>query len=95
MKDLDAVAAKTSSQLILANENCNWQPLNEVFTGNVTNQPFLLTNAQVINYFVLRNTVNSMPANDMKAIDISALNLFQCGCIQDIKVCTDHQLAML
>ena len=26
-KDLEAVAAKTSSQLIPANENCNWQPL--------------------------------------------------------------------
>jgi len=90
---LEAVAAKTSSQLILANENCNWQPLNKVFTGNATNQPFLLTNAQIINYFELRNTVDSMPANDMKATDSSALNLFQCGHIQDIKVCTDQHIS--
>lgn len=60
-----------------------------------TNQPLLLTNAQIINYFVLRNSVDSMPANDMKTIDSSALNLFQCGHVQDIKVCTDQQLAML
>ena len=64
---MEAVAAKASSQLILANENFNWQPLNEVFIGIETNQPFLLTNAQIINYFVLRNSVDSMPANDMKA----------------------------
>ena len=50
-----------------------------------TNQPLLLTNAQIINYFVSRNSVDSMPANDMKAIDSSALNLFQCGHVQDIK----------
>ena len=43
---------------------------------------------------MLRNTVDGMPANDMKAIDSSALNLFRCGHIQDIKVCTDQHLAI-
>ena len=51
-------------------------------------------NAQLINYFVLRNTVDGMPANDMKAIDSSALNLFLCGHVQDVKVCTDHHLVI-
>ena len=86
---------RLSSQVILASENCNWHPLKEVFAGNTTcNQMLSFTNAQIINYFVIRNTVDGMPANDMKAIDSSALNLFRCGHIQDIKVCTDQHLAV-
>ena len=86
---------RLSSQVILSSENCNWYPLKEVFAGNTTcNQMLSFINAQIINYFVIRNTVDGMPANDMKAIDSSALNLFRCGHIQDIKVCTDQHLAV-
>ena len=78
-RDSITVRAQSSSQLIPSNENCNWQPLKEAFTGNTTNQTLSFCNAQLINYFVLRSTVDGMPANDMKAIDSSALNLFLCG----------------
>ena len=47
----------------------DWQPLNEAFVGNATHQLFLFTIAQIINYFVVRNAVDSMPASDMKAIN--------------------------
>ena len=58
------------------------------------NQMLSFTNAQIINYFVIKNMVDGMPANDMKVIDSSALNLFRCGHIQDIKVCPDQHLAI-
>ena len=95
-KESTATCVKISSQLILSSENCNWHPLKkEVFAGNTTcNQVLSFTNAQIINYFVIRNTMDGMPANDMKAIDNSALNLFCCRHIQDIKVCTDQHLAV-
>ena len=47
---------------------------------------FSFTNAQIINYFVVRTAVDGMPANDMKAINNSAMYLFCCGHVQDIKV---------
>lgn len=31
---------KVSSTVILSNENCNWQPLKEVFCGNETDCTF-------------------------------------------------------
>ena len=89
-----AVRAQSFSQLIPSSENCNWQPLKEVFAGNKNSRTLPFCNAQLINYFVLRNTVDGMPANDMKAIDTSALNLFPCGHVQDVKVCTDHHLVI-
>ena len=87
-KESTATSVKSSFRVILSSEK-------EVFAGNTTcNQMLSFTNAQIINYFVIRNTVDGIPANDMKAINSSALNLFLCRHIQDIKVCTDQHLAV-
>ena len=46
------------------------------------------TNAEIIiNYFVTRTAVDGLPASDVKGMNASALNLFQCGHIQNISVC--------
>lgn len=61
-----------------------WQPLK---TGN---KQLLFTNAQIINYFVLRTALDGLPASDMKSINDSALNLFRCGHVQDINLQCDN-----
>ena len=66
-----------------------WQPLKEAFIGKDSHEGFSFTNAQIINYFVVRTAVDGKPAADMKAINSSAMNLFRCGHIQDIRVCCE------
>ena len=63
-----------------------WKPLKEAFPWNPVTS-FSFTNAEIINYFVSRRAVDGLSANDTKAMNKSALNLFQCGHIQDIRVC--------
>lgn len=60
----------------------------------MANQPLQFTNAKIINYFVIRDTVDGLLANDTKAIDDSAQNIFLCGHIQGIKMCTNQHLAI-
>ena len=55
---------------------------------------FSFTNAQIINYFVVRTAVDGMPVSDMKAINISAQNLFRCGHIEDIRVFFDKYMCV-
>ena len=64
--------------------------LKDVSPGKNLSQVLSLTNAQIINYFV----ENGMPANDMKALKSSVLNLFQCGHVHDIRVCFEKHLAI-
>ena len=37
------------------------------------------TNAETVNYFVLRSTTDGMPASDVKGMSKSALNFFRCS----------------
>ena len=63
-----------------------WQPIKDAFVGEAAHKMFSFTNAQIINYFVVRTAVDGMPASDMKAINNSAVYLFCCGHVQDIRV---------
>ena len=56
--------------------NAVWKPLKEAF---LPSNPVNFTNAEIVNYFVLRSTIDGMPASDVKGMSKSALNLFQCG----------------
>ena len=69
-----------------------WQSLKEAFIGKAPHEVFSFTNAEIINYFVVRTAVDGKPADDMKAINSSAMNLFRCGHIQDIRVCCDNYM---
>ena len=70
----------------------NWQLLKEAFAGNASNDIFTFTNANIVSYFVMRAAVDCEPANDMKAINSRALNLFCSGHIQRIKTLSAEHL---
>lgn len=70
----------------------DWCLLKEAFAGKVPNHTFSFTNANIISYFVMRTAVDCMPANDMKAINSRALNLFWSGHIQHIKTLSAEYL---
>lgn len=72
----------------------DWQALKDAFVGKAPDQMFSFSNAQIINYFVVRTAVDGMPVSDMKAINNSAQNLFRCGHIQDIKVLFDKHMCV-
>ena len=66
------------------------QPLKEIIDSQ---HPILMfSNSQIITYFVTRTSIDGLPANDLKAINNSAQNLFKCGHVQDIKVANDKHL---
>ena len=68
----------------------DWQPLKEIVDSQ---HPLLMfSNSQIITYFVTRTSTDSLPVNDLKAINKSAQNLFKCGHVQDIKVANDKHL---
>ena len=68
----------------------DWQPLKEIVDSQ---HPLLMfSNSQIITYFVTRTSIDSLPANDLKAINNSAQNLFKCGHVQDIKEANDEHL---
>ena len=71
-----------------------WQPLKEAFIGKDSHEVFSFTNAQIINYFVVRTAVVGKPAADMKAINSSAMNLLRCGHIQEIRVCCEKYMVI-
>ena len=61
----------------------DWQPLKEIVDSQ---HPLLMfSNSQIITYFVTRTSTDSLPANDLKAINKSAQSLFKCGHVQDIQ----------
>ena len=69
-----------------------WKPLKEVFppcsVGCTTSKnQFSFTNAEIINYFVVRTAINGLPVSDMKGMNDSAMNLYWCGHIQQMLVC--------
>ena len=66
-----------------------WKELKEVFSGKDPEDVFTFTNAQIISYFVVRMATDGNPASDVKAMNKSALSLFQCGHILDIMVYRD------
>ena len=72
------------------NKNDSWSSLKDADENTL--QLLSFTNAQIINYFVVRTAVDGTPASDMKAINSSALNLFKCGHIQNIQICIDKYL---
>ena len=61
--------------------NAVWKPQKEAF---LPSNPINFTNAETVNYFVLRSTTDGMPASDVKQMSKSALNLFRCGHLQEI-----------
>ena len=73
-----------SNMLMLKDDS--WKDLKEVFSGKMC---LHFTNAQMISYFVVRMATDGNPASDLKAMNKSALSLFQCGHIQDIMVYRD------
>ena len=77
----------TSDQTLFNTEDVEtaYKPLKEVFPWGVSSMSF--TNAEIINYFVTRTAVDGLPASDVKGMNASALNLFQCSHIQSISVC--------
>ena len=42
----------------------------------------------IVTYFVTRTVCDSLPTVDLKSINKSAENLFRCGHVQEIAVCT-------
>ena len=72
-------------------QNLNWVKLQEVFTRTDVNE-ISFTNANIINYFVVRTAVDGMPSSDVKAINSSALNMFRCGHVQDIMIGYDKHI---
>ena len=55
----------------------DWLMLKEAFVGKAPHQIFSFTNANIINYFVVRTAVDGMPSDDIKAINSRALNLLR------------------
>ena len=83
--------AKSSAYLSqVERESGVWKPLKEAFPWNPVTS-FSFTNAEIINYFMSRTAVDGLPASDTKGMNKSALNLFRCGHIQDIRVCYTSQ----
>ena len=72
----------------------DWQLLKQTFIGKSPDELFAFNNANIINYFVVRTTVDGKPANDTKAMNSSALALFGCGHVQDIEMCYDNHLCL-
>ena len=67
--------------------------LKEASAGEDPHEVFSFTNANIINYLVVRTVVDGMPANNMKALNSRVLNLFWSGYIQYIRTRTDkHKL---
>ena len=61
--------------------NAVWRPLRKAFPPSI---PINFTNAEIVNYFVIRRAIDGLPASDVKGMNSSALNLFWCGHLQDI-----------
>ena len=68
--------------------NAVWRPLRESFPPS---NPIYFTNAKIVNYFVIRRTIDGLPASEGKGMNSSALNLFRCGHLQEIVVCCSLQ----
>lgn len=82
---IDAVV-QLDHEVIFPESGESWRPISELFF--CTSQPtFLFTNAEILNYFVVRKTVDDMPACDTKSINKSSLNLYRCGHVQQITGC--------
>ena len=72
-------------------QNLNWEKLQETLTKTDTNV-MSFTNANIINYFLVHTAVVGMPSSDVKAINNSALNMSQCGHVQDIMIGYDKYI---
>ncbi len=70
----------------------DWLMLKEAFVGKAPHQILSFTNANIINYFVVRTAVDGMPSDDIKAINSRALNLFRSGHIQCIRTRTNKHI---
>ena len=52
----------------------SWQTLEDSFKNG--SQQLFFTNAQIINYFVVRTAADGLPTFHLKSMNESALNLF-------------------
>ena len=79
-------AITTSGDLTL---DQNWQDINNYSTV------IKFTNAQIIEYFVLRTAIDGLPVSDFKSMNTSALNLYKCGHIQKVEACICSQFSII
>lgn len=73
-------------------QNLDWEKLQEAFTRTDANEMISFSNANIINYFLVRTAIDGMPSSDVKAINTSALNMFRCGHVQDIMIGYDKHI---
>ena len=52
----------------------------------------MFTNGHIVAYFVTRSVADNLPAGDFKSINHSAENLFRCGHVQGMQVCSSTTL---
>ena len=64
-----------------------WQEITHAFSSPQQVLPF--TNAQIVAYFVTRTVDDALPAGDFKSINKSASNLYRCGHVQKIEICSE------
>ena len=67
----------------------NWQDIKNYATV------IKFTNAQIIEYFVLRRAIDGLPVSDFKSMNTSALNLYKCGHIQKVEACICSQFSIM
>jgi len=53
------------------------------------------TNVNIITYFVVRTAADGLEARDFKSMNSSAMNLFQCGCVQQIQVALSQEYFLI
>ena len=87
---LGSVRAEPLSTLNVP-QDLNWEKLQEAFTRD-DHEMISFTNANIINYFLVRTAVDGMPSSDVKAINSSAVNMFRCGHVQDIMIGYDRHI---
>ena len=87
MSSIQIIIMMTTHFLMLKDNS--WKELKEVFSGKDPEDVFTFMNAQMISYFVVRMATNGNTASDVKAMNKSALSLFQCLHIQYIMVYQD------
>ena len=62
-----------------------WKSIKEAFL--TTDMP-KFNNGHIVTYFVTRCVIDGLPSEDFKSVSSHGINLFKCGHVQSIEVCT-------
>ena len=62
-----------------------WKPIKEAF---LTTDIPKFNNGHIVTYFVTRCVIDGLPSENFKSASLHAINLFKCGHVQSIEVCT-------